>query len=121
MMLRTSHAHEEGTDRDWSVSTTAFSGDNGRVQRIHAVRLETKVFADGRASFSPVAGTEFEIEADLVLLAMGFTGPQKGRLLTDLDLNLDARGNIASPLAVGAPAVLALVGAQPDKAQPAPA
>ena len=58
MMLRTSHAHEEGTDRDWSVSTTAFSGDNGRVQRIHAVRLETKVFADGRASFSPVASTE---------------------------------------------------------------
>jgi len=96
MMLRTSHAHEEGTDRDWSVSTTGFSGDDGRVQRIHAVRLETKVFADGRASFSPVAGTEFEIEADLVLLAMGFTGPQKGRLLTDLDLNLDARGNIAT-------------------------
>src|SRR5204862_2992063 len=96
MQLRTSHAHQEGAQRDWSVATVGFSGENGRVRRIRAVRLETKVFADGRASFSPVAGTELEIEADLVRLAMGFTGPQQGRLLTDLDLNLDARGNIAT-------------------------
>ena len=96
MMLRSSHAHEEGTDRDWSVSTTSFSGANDRVERIHAVRLETKVFADGRVNFSPVAGTEFELEADLVLLAMGFTGPVKGRLLGDLGVALDARGNVAT-------------------------
>jgi glutamate synthase (NADPH) small chain len=96
MMLRSSHAHEEGTDRDWSVSTTSFSGANDRVERIQAVRLETKVFADGRVNFSPVAGTEFELEADLVLLAMGFMGPVKGRLLGDLGVALDARGNVAT-------------------------
>jgi len=96
MQLRSSHAHEEGTERDWSVATTAFSGDNGRVQRIHGVRLETQILADGRANFAPIAGSEFELEADLVLLAMGFTGPVKSRLLTELGLGFDARGNVAT-------------------------
>jgi glutamate synthase (NADPH/NADH) small chain len=96
MQLRTSHAHEEGCDREWSVATTAFSGDNGRVQRLHAARLERQVFADGRTDFSRMAGTEFELEADLVLLAMGFTGPVKNRLLVDLAVELDGRGNIAT-------------------------
>jgi glutamate synthase (NADPH) small chain len=96
MQLRTSHAHEEGTDRDWSVATTGFSGANGRVQRIHAARLETRVSADGRSEFVPIAGTEFEIEADLVLLAMGFTGPVRSKLLVDLGVALDGRGNIAT-------------------------
>jgi glutamate synthase (NADPH/NADH) small chain len=91
MQLRTSHAHEEGTERDWSVATTAFSGENGRVRRLHAVRLEQQ-----RADFTRVPGTEFELEADLVLLAMGFTGPVKSRLLIDLAVELDARGNIAT-------------------------
>jgi glutamate synthase (NADPH/NADH) small chain len=96
MQLRTSHAHEEGCDRDWSVATTAFSGDGGRVQRIHAVRLERKVFVDGRTDFARMPGTEFELEADLVLLAMGFTGPVKSKLLADLAVALDARGNVAT-------------------------
>jgi glutamate synthase (NADPH/NADH) small chain len=96
MQLRSSHAHEEGTDRDWSVATTAFSGENGRVQRIHAVRVEMKILADGRTNFAPVAGSEFVLEADLVLLAMGFTGPVKSRLLADLGVAFDARGNIAT-------------------------
>jgi glutamate synthase (NADPH/NADH) small chain len=96
MMLRTSHSHEEGTGRDWSVATTAFSGNGGRVQKIHAVRVEAKTFADGRTNFAPVAGTEFEVEADLVLLAMGFTGPMKSRLTTELGVEFDARGNIAT-------------------------
>jgi glutamate synthase (NADPH/NADH) small chain len=96
MQLRTSHAHEEGTERDWSVATTAFSGENGRVQRIHGVRLEPQILADGRANFAPIAGSEFELEADLVLLAMGFTGPVKSRLLTDLGVALDSRGNVAT-------------------------
>ena len=96
MQLRTSHAHEEGCDREWSVATTAFSGENGRVQRLHAARLERQVFADGRSDYVRMPGTEFEIEADLVLLAMGFTGPVKSRLLVDLDVELDARGNIAT-------------------------
>jgi len=96
MQLRTSHAHEEGTERDWSVATTAFSGENGGVQRIHGVRLETQVLADGRANFVPIPGTEFELEADLVLLAMGFTGPEKSKLLVDLGVGFDSRGNVAT-------------------------
>jgi glutamate synthase (NADPH/NADH) small chain len=96
MQLRSSHAHEEGCEREWSVATTAFSGDNGSVQRLHAARLERQVFADGRSDYVQLPGTEFALEADLVLLAMGFTGPEKSRLLIDLDVDLDARGNIAT-------------------------
>jgi glutamate synthase (NADPH/NADH) small chain len=96
MQLRTSHAHEEGTERDWSVATTAFSGENGRVKRIHAVRLERQVLSDGRSDFAQMPGSEFELEADLVLLAMGFTGPVKNQLLVDFGVELDSRGNIAT-------------------------
>jgi glutamate synthase (NADPH/NADH) small chain len=96
MQLRTSHAHEEGCDREWSVATTSFSGEDGRVQRLHAARLERQVFADGHTDYARMPGTEFELEADLVLLAMGFTGPVKSRFLTDLAVQLDARGNIAT-------------------------
>ena len=99
MQLRSSHAHEEGCERDWSVATTAFSGENGRVARIHAVRLERQVFADGRTDFVQLPGSEFELEADLVLLAMGFTGPVKSRLLVDLGVELDSRGTIATDAA----------------------
>jgi glutamate synthase (NADPH) small chain len=96
MQLRTSHAHEEGCDREWSVATTAFSGEDGRVQRIHATRLERRVFADGHSDYARLPGTDFELEADLVLLAMGFTGPIRSRLLVDLAVELDSRGNIAT-------------------------
>jgi glutamate synthase (NADPH/NADH) small chain len=96
MQLRTSHAHEEGCEREWSVATTAFSGEDGRVQRLHAARMERKVFADGHTDFARMPDTDFELEADLVLLAMGFTGPVKSRLLADLAVDLDARGAIAT-------------------------
>lgn len=96
MQIRTSHAHEEGAERDWSVATTAFSGENGKVRRLHASRLERRSFADGRTDYVRMPGTEFELEADLVLLAMGFTGPVKNKLLVDLAVDLDARGNIAT-------------------------
>jgi glutamate synthase (NADPH/NADH) small chain len=96
MQLRTSHAHEEGCEREWSVATTAFSGADGRVQRLHAARMERKVFADGHTDFARMPDTDFELEADLVLLAMGFTGPVKSRLLADLAVDLDARGAIAT-------------------------
>jgi glutamate synthase (NADPH/NADH) small chain len=99
MQLRTSHAHEEGAEREWSVATTGFSGENGRVSRIHAVRLERRSLSDGRSEFSQVPGSEFEIEAELVLLAMGFTGPVKSKLLMDLGVSFDARGNIATDYA----------------------
>jgi glutamate synthase (NADPH/NADH) small chain len=96
MQMRTSHAHEEGCDREWSVATMAFSGENGRVKRIHAVRLERRVLADGRPDFTPILGTEFELEADLVLLAMGFTGPMRSKLLVDLGVAMDSRGTITT-------------------------
>jgi glutamate synthase (NADPH/NADH) small chain len=96
MQLRTSHAHEEGTERDWSVATIAFAGENGRVGRIHGVRLERQFFADGRSDYVQMPGSEFELEADLVLLAMGFTGPVKSKLIVDLGVTLDSRGAIAT-------------------------
>ncbi|MEP6550809.1 MAG: glutamate synthase subunit beta, partial [Gemmatimonadales bacterium] len=96
MQLRTSHAHEEGCAREWSVATTAFSGSDGAVEKLHAVRMERKVFSDGRTDFARMPGTEFELEADLVLLAMGFVGPVKSKLIADLAVELDARGNVAT-------------------------
>ncbi len=90
MQLRSSHAHEEGCDRQWSVSTTQFSGDNGRVSALHAHRVS---FEGG--TFIPVPGTEFEMGVDLVLLAMGFTGPVRNGLLDSLGVEYDARGNVA--------------------------
>jgi glutamate synthase (NADPH/NADH) small chain len=89
MQLRTEGAHEEGGRRDWSVSTVAFTGDrNGRVRQLHAVRVDAKLH--------PVPGTEFSVEAGLVLLAMGFTGPVKRGLVEQLAVDLDARGNVAT-------------------------
>jgi glutamate synthase (NADPH) small chain len=91
MIYRVSSAHEEAGERVYAVSTTEFVGDEqGHVRALRLVEVE---FADGR--FSPVPGTEREIPADLVLLAMGFTGPERGNGLVDqLGLDLDARGNI---------------------------
>ncbi|MBI3610211.1 MAG: glutamate synthase subunit beta [Nitrospirae bacterium] len=95
MMLRSSHAHEEGCKREWSVSTQRFSGRNGRVNRLHAVRVEMKTDAAGRTQFVEMPDTAFDLDADLVLLAMGFTGPVKEGLLMDLGVRLDPRGNVA--------------------------
>lgn len=95
MMLRTSHAHEEGCQREWSVSTTRLSGKEDRVTRLHAVRTEMKKADGGRMAFVEIPGTEFELETDLVLLAMGFVGPEQGGLLADLGVRLDSRGNVA--------------------------
>jgi glutamate synthase (NADPH/NADH) small chain len=90
MQLRSSHAHEEGCDRQWSVSTTRFSGQHGHVTKLHAHRV---TFENGR--FIPMPSTEFEMQVDLVLLAMGFTGPVKNGLLDSLGVKYDARGNVA--------------------------
>jgi glutamate synthase (NADPH/NADH) small chain len=89
MQLRTSHAHEEGCDRQWSVATTKFTGHNGHVTKLHAQRVS---FENG--TFTPMPGSEFEMDADLVLLAMGFTGPVKLGLLDSLGVKYDARGNV---------------------------
>jgi glutamate synthase (NADPH) small chain len=95
MMLRTSHAHEEGCKREWSVSTKGFTGEKGRVTRLQAIRVEMKADESGRTRFVEMPGTEFELNVDLVLLAMGFTGPVKEGLLTDLGVQFDARGGVA--------------------------
>ena len=93
-IFRISTAHEEGGERLYAVSTQRFTGDTaGRVRVLHAVKVEM-VRKDGRVSFDPVPGSEFEIPADLVLLAMGFVGPERGPLVNDLGLKLTDRGNV---------------------------
>lgn len=95
---RTSTSHEEGVERDYAVMTKRLTGKDGEVQTLHAVRLEfgDKDSKTGRRSMNEVAGSDFEIEADLILLAMGFLGPVKGGMLQDLGVDLDARGNVVS-------------------------
>ena len=95
MQLRSSHAHEEGCKREWSVSTTKFTGRKGRVEKLHAVRVNFQKDDQGRSRMVEIPDTAFELDVDLVLLAMGFAGPEKRGLLTDLEVTLDARGNVA--------------------------
>ena len=93
-IFRVSTAHEEGGERLFSVNTQRFVGDDqGRVRALQAVRVEM-VRKDGRMDFVPVPGSEFEIPAELVLLAMGFTGPERGPLVNDLGVKLTERGNV---------------------------
>ncbi|GIW42574.1 MAG: dihydropyrimidine dehydrogenase subunit A [Candidatus Binatia bacterium] len=96
MILRTSSSHEEGCIRDWSIQTKAFSGDaSGHVRKLHAVRLEWYRDASGRMHMREVPGSEFELECDLVLLALGFLGPETRGPIEDLGLELTERGNVA--------------------------
>jgi glutamate synthase (NADPH/NADH) small chain len=89
LMLREESSHEEGGQRHWSILTTAFLGDDqGRVRALKAVQVGPP------PKFEPIAGSEHVFEADLVLLAMGFTGPVKNGLLEQLNVELDARGNV---------------------------
>jgi glutamate synthase (NADPH/NADH) small chain len=94
MQLRTSHAHEEGCEREWCVSTTAFSGFGGRVRHLNAVRLAAEERVDPRVGLTVVPGSEFTIIADLVLLAMGFSGPCRDGLLTQLGVELTETGTV---------------------------
>ncbi len=88
LKLRTSSSHEEGAERDFAVMTTKFSGDHGAVKKLHCVRVDAKM--------KPIPGTEFELAADLVLLAMGFVHPVHDGMLKSLDLALDQRGNVSA-------------------------
>jgi glutamate synthase (NADPH) small chain len=92
-IFRTSSAHEEGGDRIYSVATAGFGGIDGRVSALHAHKV-SRVVSDGRVSFEPVAGSDFEMKAELVLLAMGFIGPDKSRLLSDLNIRMTERGTV---------------------------
>jgi glutamate synthase (NADPH/NADH) small chain len=86
--LRTSSSHEEGAERDFAVNTRKFEGENGVVTGIDCVRVDEKM--------QPIAGSEFTLKADLVLLAMGFLSPSKDGMLEELGVKLDARGNVAA-------------------------
>ena len=88
LKLRTSSSHLEGVERDFAVGTQSFSGDNGQVKKLHCARLDDK--------FKPIPGTEFDIEADLVLLAMGFVHPLHEGMLKSLNVALDPRGNVSA-------------------------
>jgi glutamate synthase (NADPH/NADH) small chain len=91
LQLRQESSHEEGGIRDWSIATVSFSGDDhGNVSKLHAIRVGPP------PTFEAMAGSEFSLDADLVLLAMGFTGPVKNGLLEQLGCNLDLRGNVAT-------------------------
>jgi glutamate synthase (NADPH/NADH) small chain len=93
--LRTSSSQEEGGERDYSILTKRFSGDeHGNLKKLHAVKVTFEKGDDGRSRMVEVPGSEFEVEADLVLLAMGFTGPEKPGLLTQLGVQFDERGNV---------------------------
>jgi len=91
LQLRTESSHEEGGVRDWAVGTTSFTGDDqGNVKRLHAVRVGPP------PKFEPIPGTEFTLDVDLVLLALGFTGPVRQGMIEQFGVDLDARGNIAT-------------------------
>ena len=92
LKLRTSSSHQEGADRDFAVNTTEFIGDNGAVKKLRVTRVDGK--------FQPIPGSEFEIKADLVLLAMGFVQPVHEGLLNSLGVKYDLRGNVAADTVV---------------------
>jgi len=95
-ILRTSTSHEEGGSRDWGISTTGFSGD-GRVQKLNAVRVRFGApDASGRRAMETVKGSDFALDVDLVLLAMGFLGPVKDDMLKQFGVELSDRGNVAT-------------------------
>jgi glutamate synthase (NADPH/NADH) small chain len=94
-ILRTSSSHKEGCDRDWSIETTSFSGRNGRVVSGNFRRIEWTAGEKGaRPTTRPVKGSEFTLDVDLVLLAMGFVHVEHGKAITDTAVELDGRGNI---------------------------
>jgi len=88
-MLRAESSHEEGGIRDWAISTTHFSGDeHGNVSKLHAIRVAQP------PKFESIPGTEFTLDVDLVLLAMGFLGLRKAGMIEQLGVELDARSNV---------------------------
>jgi glutamate synthase (NADPH/NADH) small chain len=94
LKLRTSSSHEEGCEREFAVATKAFTGENGRVTGLDAVRVAWGKGEDGRMAMREVAGSAFHIKADLVLLAMGFVAPAHEGVVEQLEVALDGRGNI---------------------------
>ena len=97
VILRTSSSHEEGAVRDYNILTKSFSGSNGTVQKMHAVRLDWgPPDHTGRPAMIEIEGSEFELDVDLVLLALGFVHPEKAGMLEQLGVDLDGRGNVVT-------------------------
>ena len=96
LKLRTSSSHEEGCERDWAVLTKRALGKDGKVEALECVRVDWVKGADGRLAMQEVAGSQFELKADLVLLAMGFLGPRKPGMVEQAGVALDPRGNVAA-------------------------
>src|SRR5512133_1791435 len=95
-ILRTSSSHDEGCERDWSITTRNFSSTTTQVQEGHFARVEWKKDANGQMKMVEIPGSEFSLKVDLVLLAMGFVHVQHSKLLEDLAIEFDNRGNIKS-------------------------
>ncbi len=91
-ILRQSTSHEEGIEQDYCVMTTRFSGENGILTRLHAVRVDFE--GDGFGKMERIEGSEFTEEVDMVILAMGFVSPEKTGLLEELGVELDDRNNV---------------------------
>ena len=96
LKLRTSTSHEEGAERDWAVNTKAVRGENGQARALQLVRVDWAPGEDGRMTMQEVPGSEFELQADLILLAMGFVHPVREGMLEALGVGLDGRGNVAA-------------------------
>lgn len=93
-VLRTSTSHEEGCDRMWDINTKEIVGENGQAKVLKAVKLEWSFPENGRPTFKEIEGSEFDLKADLVFLAMGFVHVQQSGLVSDLKLETNPRGNI---------------------------
>ncbi|HES60065.1 MAG: glutamate synthase subunit beta [Calditrichaceae bacterium] len=93
-ILRTSSSHEEGCERDWSILTKSFLGENGQVRSAEFCRIDWKTDSDGRQTLNEIPNSEFKLDVDLVLLATGFVHVEHNKLLKDLDLKFDDRNNI---------------------------
>jgi glutamate synthase (NADPH) small chain len=98
LKLRTSSSQQEGCERDWSVQTRRAIGENGKITQLECVRVDWQLGDGGQMKLVEVPGSEFTLKADLVLLAMGFTGPVKQGLVEQAGVELDARGNVKAPL-----------------------
>ena len=94
-VLRTSTSHEEGAVRDYSIATKMLTGEGGKLKKLHGIRLEwLKDPSTGQMKMNEIAGSEFEMECDLLLLAMGFMGPVRKGMLEELGVEFDQRGNV---------------------------
>jgi len=94
-ILRTSTSHEEGGIRDYGILTKSFSGTDGKLEKLNAVRVDWTKDSDGKWQMKEIPGSEFTQDVDLVLLAMGFVHPEHDGMLKDLGVEINDRGNVS--------------------------